>query len=347
MFTVVCAECNGPLDMEYGSDVPAPRSGTQFLRNPHRTVTLGEGNTPLVQFPRAAELIGVRRLYGKLEFMNPTGSFKDRGSTVMVSAASEMGVTELVEDSSGNAGASVAAYASAAGIKAHVFVPANAPESKLKQIGIYGAEVHCVQGSREDVAKAAAQFSFEHGLVYASHALCPFFIEGTKMFAHEIKQQCEDGLPDHIVIPTGNGSLVIGVFKGLRELYDMGLIEKFPKIHAVQAKAISPVVAEFNGTKWSSCSTASTNAGGIAVANPPRLRQMVATLRATGGTAISVDEVDILRWHNLLPEMEGVFAEQTSSSAFAGIENLVNTSVIRLEESVLTPVTGSGLKDLS
>lgn len=352
MATVTCPECGGPLDVEYlgdssaatmaGSDaVPSP------LHDPGSAVTLGEGNTPVIELSRIAKVLGLRRLHAKLEFMSPTGSFKDRGSAVMVSAAREHGVTELVEDSSGNAGASVAAYSASAGIKAHIFAPASAPEGKLRQIAVYGAEVHAIEGPREAAAKAAVNFSIERDIVYASHALSPYFAEGTKHFAYEVLQQLEDEPPDHIVLPVGNGSLLIGAWKGFEELRRAGRATSAPRIHAVQASAVRPVVAAFNGEPWDAATATSTAAGGIAVAVPPRILQMVAALRASGGSAVAVGESDIARWHRLLAEEEGVFAEPTSAAAFAGIEQLVRDGGIGKGDSVLLPVTGSGLKDVA
>ena len=177
-------------------------------------ITMGEGDTPLVKSNRLGRELGCPELYFKLEGCNPTGSFKDRGTAVMISVAMDHGVTELVEDSSGNAGASVSAYAARAGIKAHVFVPADAPQAKLRQIRVYGAEVHPIEGPRDAVTAAAMDYHRQHGLVYASHMLSPYFAEGTKTFAYEVAQQFDGALPDHIVFPVGNGSLFIGAFKG-------------------------------------------------------------------------------------------------------------------------------------
>ena len=160
MLTLACGRCAGPLEVDYLQPTrrPPPEDTPLPVHTPSLVASLGEGDTPYVQLPAAGRLLGIERLFGKLEFLNPTGSFKDRGSAMMMAAAVEHGVEEVVEDSSGNAGASVAAYAARAGIKAHIFVPDAAPEAKLRQIRAYGAELHAIEGSREDATAAAVAF---------------------------------------------------------------------------------------------------------------------------------------------------------------------------------------------
>ena len=357
MVTLECRKCGAPLEVDYaeaglsttgvqplgwtGPTVPMP------LHDPGAGVSLGEGGTPCVELSAIGKHLGLRTLYAKLEFLNPTGSFKDRGSAVMMGVAREHGVEELVEDSSGNAGASVSAYAARAGVKAHIFVPASAPQAKLGQIRAYGAEVHSVEGSREDTTAAAMAYVARRRLVYASHALSPYYFEGTKTFAYEVAERfAEEGLPRHILFPVGNGSLLIGTWIGLRELREAGQIAEVPRLHCVQGRAVMPIVAAHHGEAWSPGDATNTVAGGIAVAAPPRREQVLAVLRATNGDAVAVEESDILRFQRLLAETEGIFAELTSAAAFAGLEKLVKGGVIEPDEPVLVPVTGSGLKDV-
>ena len=186
MAELACSECSAPLQVQYRpkGDQTGPGAPTP-LRDERAAITLGEGDTPSVRLRSVGQLLGIRNLYGKLELTNPTGSFKDRGSSVMVSVAREQGVLELVEDSSGNAGASVAAYAARAGIRAHIFAPASASEAKLRQIRAYGADVHQIEGSREDTATAAVDYCRVHALPYASHAVSPYFLEGTSRRLHQ------------------------------------------------------------------------------------------------------------------------------------------------------------------
>ena len=242
MRTLHCQECASPLVVAYPSDAEPVLNASP--------VSLGEGHTPVVPLPAIADSLGLNSIYAKLEFAAPTGSFKDRGTAVMLAVAREFGVEEIVEDSSGNAGASVAAYAARCGIKAHVFAPDSAPETKLRQIKVYGAELHLVPGPREAAAEAALAFCEEHNLVYASHNLSPYFLEGTKTFAHELPTNFPDGLPDHIVMPVGNGSLFLGAWLGLRELQSRGAIDTLPKLHVVQAEPVMPIVAAFRGQTW-------------------------------------------------------------------------------------------------
>ena len=214
-----CRDCGSPLDVHYlpghnarrgsdGFEIPTP------VHDPSCSVSLGEGNTPSVRLTSLGAGLPLLQLHAKLEFLNPTGSFKDRGTATMLSVAMAHGVIELVEDSSGNAGASVSAYAARAGIKSHIFVPADAPEAKLRQIRAYGTEVHSIEGPRKAVTAAAMTYARQHDLVYVSHMMSPYFAEGTKAFAYEVAQQFDETLPGHIVFPVGNGSLLIGAFNG-------------------------------------------------------------------------------------------------------------------------------------
>ena len=344
MRALECAKCGSTLKVDYSD--PIPDDGMRLpLHGPRPSVTLGEGGTPTLRLPKAGERAGVGRLYAKLEFANPTGSYKDRGSAVMMSAAVEHDVVEVVEDSSGNAGASVSAYAARAGIKAHVFAPASAPQAKLRQIGVYGARLHTVEGPREAATAAALDFIERSGLVYASHTLSPFFIEGIKSFSYEVADQMSEELPDHVLFPVGNGALFIGAFKGFEELVEQGKIPRIPSLHVVQAAAVRPIVAAIEGEPWSKEMAARTVAGGISVADPPHLHRMGAIVRATGGDAVAVSDDDIIRWQKVLAREEGVFGEPTSAAAFAGLEALVRRGDIGRGDTVLAPVTGFGLKD--
>ena len=239
MRTLRCQECASPLVVAYPPDAEPVLNASP--------VSLGEGHTPVVPLPSMADSLGLNTLYAKLEFASPTGSFKDRGTAAMIAVAREFGIDEIVEDSSGNAGASVAAYAARCGIKAHIFAPDSAPETKLRQIKVYSADLHLVPGPREAAAEAALAFCREHNLVYASHNFSPYFLEGTKTFAHELPTDFPHGLPDHIVMPVGNGSLFLGTWLGLRELQSQGTLDILPKLHVVQAEAVMPIVAAFRG----------------------------------------------------------------------------------------------------
>ena len=337
--TLLCPLCRAPLEVRY--DTPEEAGGPPLpLEDAASAVRLGEGDTPIVEMAWLGEMLGLRRLYAKLEMLNPTGSFKDRGSAVVVSALREMGVTAIVEDSSGNAGASIAAYAARAGIEAHVFAPASAPASKLGQIRAYGARLHLVEGPREAATEAASRFADENGLVYAPHNLSPYFIEGTKSFAYEIARQPAHDPLEHVVVPVGNGSLYLGLWKGFREL---GL--RTPRLHCVQASAFRPLAAAYEGSEWEPAPGAATVAGGIASAAPPRAREILRAMRESGGAATAVGDADIVRWQRLLAEVEGIYAEPTSAAALAGLERMAASGLVGAGECVVVPITGSGLKD--
>lgn len=349
MTTLACEQCETPLDVAYDSSSPRVLHGRHDmplpLQDPASAPTLGEGDTPLVTLPAIARELGLDRLLGKLEFVNPTGSYKDRGAAVMMAVAREQGVTEVVEDSSGNAGAAVSAYAARSGIAAHIFAPASAPAAKVAQIRIYGAEVHSVEGSRDDTTTAAMAFARNNDIVYASHAWSPYFPEGTKSFAYEVVDQLAGLAPDHVVFPVGNGGLLLGAYAGFRELHEAGHIGAIPRLHAVQSRGVMPLVESMAGREWDAATATKTIAGGISVVAPVRGAQVIDTLRATGGSAVAVLDDDILRMQRLLASGEGVFAEPTSAAAFAGLELLVRDGAIKRDQLTVVAVTGFGLKD--
>lgn len=340
---LTCPLDDGLFDIEYA----APPTGTAPrlpLRDPGAKITLGEGDTPLIELRRTGRRLGLGALHAKLEFASATGSFKDRGSAVLMSAAVEEQVDEFVEDSSGNAGASLSAYAAAAGIKAHVFAPASAAKGKLDQIAIFGSDLQTIPGPRQAATDAARQFLDETNLVYLSHNYSAFFAEGMKAVSYELFADLGDEI-DHVVLPVGNGSLLIGLKKGFDELLSAGRIGSVPRLNAIQAAAIRPVVAAVNGEDWDPDTATQTVASGISVARPPRLVEQVAAVRETGGFAVAVQEDAITRWRDRLARDEGVFCEATSAVAFAGVEDLVASGRIRSGETVVVAVTGSGLKE--
>lgn len=355
MTILTCRECDAPLDVHYdaqssefpgaqppgwsGGAIPSP------LHDESAWISLGEGSTPTVPLQSLGQELGLTQLWAKLEFLNPTGSFKDRGTAAMMSMAREQGITEIVEDSSGNAGASVSAYSARSGIKAHVFAPATAPEAKLQQIKVYGAQTHSIEGSREATTDAAVAYYTERNLVYASHNMSPYFIEGTKTFAYDLAEQFEYELPKHIVIPVGNGSLYIGAWKGFLELKNGGHIAELPRMHCIQARGVMPLVAAYRNQDWHMSDAKPTIAGGISVADPPRKHQVLEVLKSSNGVAWAVEDEEIVRWQKLLATKEGIYAEPTSAAAFAGLAALVESGEVASGETVLVPVTGFGLKD--
>jgi threonine synthase len=249
-----------------------------------------------------------------------------------------------VDDSSGNAGASLGAYASRGGIRAAVFVPAGASPFKMSQIGFYGAEVRPIEGSREGVTSAAREYVAERGAFYATHNWSPYFIQGMKSFAYEAVQDVPTAI-DHVVVPVGNGSLVVGPARGFAELVRGGVVPRMPRFHAVQSRSCMPVVAASQGPPWTLDQLRPTVAGGIAVSTPPRGAQTAEILKSTDGVGVAVEEESIVRWQRAVARDEGLFMEPTSAAAFAGLEALVSRGAVGPEDVVLVPVTGFGLKD--
>lgn len=331
--TLYCA-CGGIYDIRYFNSLDAVE-GLPLMAN-HLGVDLGQGNTPLVMLNDLAEKFGVASLAAKLEFCSPTGSFKDRGSAVLISAAAEEGIEEFVEDSSGNAGASMAAYATRAGMQAHIFAPSSAARGKLDQIKIFGAELHLVEGPRQAATDAAMEFTAREGIPYLSHALSPWFAEGVKAMAWEIA--ASGFTATDIIAPAGNGALLIGGFVGFSE-------ENRPRIHCVQSEAVQPLIRAINNENWTAEEARPTVASGISVALPPRATQAARAVVASGGTAIAVSDDAMIRWQQRLASEVGIFCEVTSAAAFAGLEALVDTGDVDREARVVVVITGSGLKE--
>jgi threonine synthase len=297
-------------------------------------VSLGEGNTPLI-WKRAFN----REIAFKLEFTNPSGAYKDRGSAVLVSFLCSRGVTEAVEDSSGNAGASYAAYAAAAGIQAKVFVPESASGSKRLQIEAYGAEVLRIHGSRADTAETALR-AVDSGAVYASHAFMPQGLAGYATLSYEAYQQM-GGSPGTVIAPVGQGGLLLGVGRGFETLQRMGLIDRLPMLVGVQALACAPLWALFtNGAAGMSLvAEGETLAEGVRVRHPLRGDQLVKMVRKTGGRIMAVDEPDILPGRKILARM-GMYVEPTSAIVWNALEQLDD----QLVDPIMIILTGSGLK---
>jgi threonine synthase len=301
-------------------------------------VTLSEGWTPLV----SGEWAGAQTLF-KLEFMMPTGSFKDRGMTVMVSYLKSRGLDRVLEDSSGNAGASLSAYAAAAGLQCRILVPETASYPKIAQIAACGADVVTIRGSRQDVADAAVRMSAE--IFYASHNWMPFFVEGTKTLAYELWEQLGFAAPDNVVTPLGYGSNVLGCLRGFDELVRSGEIEKTPRVFAVQAENCAPYYAAYRAGSENLVPTEvkPTIAEGIASSKPTRVREVLNGVRKSGGAIVAVSENEIVDALRSLAR-KGLYVEPTSAAAAAGLTQLLTAVQIGAHETTVLVLTGTGLK---
>jgi threonine synthase len=303
------------------------------LEKPPR-VSLGEGWTPLVT--RDWDGAPVRF---KLESQMPTGSFKDRGTAVMLNHLLEVGVGPIHEDSSGNAGSSIAAYAAAAGIPCRIFVPTSAPRGKVVQIAASGAAVEMIPGTRQAVteaALAAADKSF-----YASHNWQPFFIEGTKTLAYELWEQLGFNVPDNVLVPTGYGSNILGLERGFDELIRQGEVARLPRLFAVQAANCAAFTAVWNGDE--NFAPQPTMADGIATVQPVRTAEVLTALRRSGGGVVAVPEDEIAPALQRLGRL-GLYVEPTSATVGVALSRLLADGMIRSGETTVAVITGHGLK---
>jgi threonine synthase len=308
------------------------------LESPEHSVTLGEGLTPLVE----GKLHGVS-VFFKLDYLCPTGSFKDRGCAVMVSKLLEWGVTEIVEDSSGNAGAAVAAYAAAAGIQANVYVPRDASAGKAAQISVYGANLVRVPGSRENTTRAALDAAGK--TFYASHNWSPYFEAGLKTVAFEIAEQLDWKAPDWVIVPVGGGGLALGVCQGFRELVEAGIVLNMPRLVAVQAEACAPVYQAWKAGLGDvpPIEKGKTAAEGIALAHPVKGRDILKAIRTSAGVVRTVSDAAI--WETLgMLGRRGIYVEPTSAAAPAALPGLAAEGLLKPGQLVVVELTGIGLK---
>ena len=299
-------------------------------------LSMNEGFTPLERM----EIDGREALF-KIDYLFPTGSYKDRGASVLVSKMKEWGVKKVVEDSSGNAGSAIAAYCAKARIECDIYVPHDTSPGKLVQIQAYGAALKRVEGSREKTAERAMKAASQ--TPYASHCWNPFFLHGTKTFAFEVWEQMGWETPDTLVLPVGHGTLFLGAYIGFKELREAGMIKKIPMLVAVQSASCAPLYHAFKKgcqETWPIVKR-ETVAEGIAIAKPVRGRQVLEVTRETGGEILAVTEKEIWK---AMKDMgrKGHFIEPTSAATVAGLSQYLRKK--RRGETVVSTLTGMGLK---
>ncbi|WP_434595996.1 threonine synthase [Streptomyces sp. A5-4] len=343
-----CPACGGPWDLEFTTAPVDLKSLAGRVNSLWRyeealplpggppPVTLGEGRTPLVPLTDAVS--------AKLDFLMPTLSFKDRGAVLLVELARRLGpdrVARVIADSSGNAGTAVAAYSTRAGLPCTIYVPEATSPKKIEQIGAHGAHIELVTGDRQATARAAREAADTPGTFYASHVHNPYFLHGTKTYVYEIWEELGGRLPDAIVVPVGNGTLLLGASLAITELHAHGLIDTRPELIAVQAEAVSPLAAAFHAGADDLIGAESarpTLAEGIAIPQPPRARQILRAVRDSGGTFLTVTE-DQLRAAQLDLASRGLFVESTGVACWAAV------SAHPLEgRSAVVPLCGAGAK---
>jgi threonine synthase len=301
-------------------------------------ITMGEGCTPLI----ARTVHGAPALL-KCEWFNPTCSFKDRGASVMLSLLRAQGITAVLEDSSGNGGAAISAYAAAGGMHATIMAPASTSPAKTVQMRAHGAAVELIPGTRQDTSDAAVARAAS--VFYASHNWHPFFLHGTKTLAYELWEDLGYRAPDNIITPCGAGSNVLGCEIGFSELLRAGEIEAMPRIFAAQPAHCGPIAAAFLAGSDEPVATPirPTIAEGTAIAQPLRLHEVLGTLRETRGGAVMLTEAEITRATLDLAAM-GIYVEPTSAQAAAAFGKLLAAGTITPEQTTVLVLTGSGLK---
>ncbi|MBS0640823.1 MAG: pyridoxal-phosphate dependent enzyme [Proteobacteria bacterium] len=301
-------------------------------------ITLGEGCTPLLETHINGTPVRL-----KCEWFNPTCSFKDRGASVMLSLLRAQGISHVLEDSSGNGGAAVAAYAAAGGMRATILTPASTSPAKTVQMRAHGAAVDLIPGSRQDTADEAAARATS--IFYASHNWHPFFLHGTKTLAYELWEDLGFRAPDNIITPCGAGSNVLGCDIGFSELLRAGEIDIMPRIFAAQPANCGPIAAAFldGADEAVPIDILPTIAEGTAIAHPIRLREVLGVLHATDGGAVSLTEAEIAKATLDLARM-GLYVEPTSAQAVAAFGKLIGAGAITAEQTTVIVLTGSGLK---
>jgi threonine synthase len=357
-----CGPAEGILDVEY--DLGAVRNSWDTWPLSERERTLWRyrellpldqkripgdwvvGWTPILEAPRLAGELGIAQLLLKDESRTLTASFKDRASAIAVADALQRESEVVACASTGNAATSLAGFAALAGLPAVIFVPQTAPEPKLAQLLVYGATVFAVQGSYGQAFQLCSQACGKYGWYNRNCAVNPFLVEGKKTGGLEIAEQCakHGGAPDWVAVSVGDGCTIAGIWKGLRQMHELGELVRLPRLLGVQAAAVAPVAHAFERGALPPPTDANTLADSINVQVPRNWRKAVRSLRESSGVMVTVPDEAILQAMRDLGR-HGLFAEPAAATAFAGVRAAVESGIIGGEERVLAMMTGSGLKD--
>ena len=373
----VCPDCGGNLDIQYDYDAIRQEvekddpfgiaRQDQFKYLPFLPIQsvdsappLRVGATPLYPVPRLGATVGLNQLYIKDEGLNPSASFKDRASALILARARETGVDVVCGASTGNAGSSMACMAAAAELPCVVFVPEKAPAAKIAQLLIYGAKVIAVRGTYDDAFDLCAKVCEEKGWFNRNTGFNPFTREGKKTSSFEICEQLDWKAPDRVIVPTGDGNIISGIWKGMKDLYAVGVIDHLPRIDCAQAEGSAAItnavhrLREYGktpiGVDWQSVAiepvSADTVADSISVDDP---RDGMAALRAvveSGGHAVTASDEEILAAIKEVARCSGVFAEPSCACAWACLRKLAEEGRVDKDERIVCLMTGSGLKDI-
>jgi threonine synthase len=359
----VCTACGAALVAEYDLDAaaksiprssPAGREGTMWryrellpLRNATSIVTLGEGWTPLLRAPGVAGRLGVPDLFIKEEGGNPTGSFKARGISMAVSLAKELGIREVCMPSAGNAGGALAAYAAAAGIGAHVFVPRDTPRVNIDEVGFYGGEVTLVDGVISDAARVMNERKAGHDWFDMSTMKEPYRLEGKKTMGYELAEQFAWTLPDVVVYPTGGGTGLIGMWKAFGEMERLGWVSgKKPRMVSVQMAGCAPIVRAFQEKAAKSVfwNDARTISSGLRVPKAFADHMILEALYSSGGCALAVTDESALAMMREGAVRDGLCLCPEGAAALAAVSALRENGFLAGGEKVVVFNTGSGYK---
>lgn len=358
-------ECGGPLlaryDLEkarqsWSRDWIAAGAASMWryapvlpVSKPASIISLGEGWTPMIRAKKLGRRLGMEDLWVKDEGINPTGSFKARGLSCAISVAHELGIRKIAIPSAGNAASAAAAYAAAAGMEAHIFMPSDVPQANYIECKAFGAEVTLVDGLISDCARIVAERKDAEGWYDVSTLKEPYRIEGKKTMGYEVAEHFQWSLPDAILYPTGGGVGLIGMWKAFDEMEQLGWIpSKRPKMIAVQAEGCQPVVRAFEKGEarsqfWKNAWTISS---GLRVPKPLGDFLILEALRSSGGTAVAVTDEDSLDAGLEMARDEGIFAAPEGAACVAGLKKLLASGFLRADERVVVYSTGAGLKYL-
>ena len=305
------------------------------------------GWSPLYEADTLAKQLGIKKLYVKDDGINPTASLKDRASAMAVAKAREAGAKVIACSSTGNAASSLAGNAAAAGLKTYIFVPSRAPKGKVAQLMTFGATVISVQGSYEETFELSKQAIDKWGWYNRNAAINPYLSEGKKTVALEIMEQLDWKAPDYIAISVGDGCTIAGLWKGLKDLYAIGFIDKLPRLISAQAEGCCPLNRAIEtGEPWHPMEE-NTLADSIAVGVPRNADKALMAIRESNGLAVNVSDEEIMAAQKLLGRTCGVFGEPAGVTGAAGLKKLCEQGKIPADATVVSVVTGNGLKDVA
>ena len=305
------------------------------------------GWSPLYEADRLAKQLGIKKLYVKDDGINPTASLKDRASAMAVAKAREAGAEVIACSSTGNAASSLAGNAAAAGLKTYIFVPSRAPKGKVAQLMTFGATVISVQGSYEDTFELSKAAIDRWGWYNRNAAINPYLSEGKKTVALEIMEQLDWQVPDYIAISVGDGCTIAGLWKGLKDLHAIGFIDRLPRLISAQAEGCCPLNRAIEtGEPWRPMEE-NTLADSIAVGVPRNADKALMAIRESNGVTVNVSDEEIMATQKLLGRTCGVFGEPAGVTGAAGLKKLCEEGRIEPDATVVSVVTGNGLKDVA